>query len=100
MSNFDLKIWKSYRKKATDIGEYIDNNKDKYGNIILTKKELKQALDEISVILRKSSNYMDKCGLIMPKSKWRYLEKDTSTHVSSPDFKYKHLLNNDLRDTA
>lgn len=94
--DFDIKVWNQYREKASKISERIGNCRDQYGNIVLPKKELKLLIDEISAILKQSSNYMDKNGFRMPKPLWKYDEKDTTTHASSPDFKYGHLINNDL----
>lgn len=98
--NFDIKVWNEYRNRASKISERIGKCKDQYGNIIMPKKELKLCIDEISAILKQSANYMDKNGMRMPKPLWKYIEKDTTTHASSQDFKYGHLINNGLRDIA
>ena len=90
--NFDINIWLDYRNEARKIGNYISLfNKEGYLNI--GRYELETLISQITVILKKSSIYLDQCNIKMPKPLWVYKRDDTTTHRSSPDFAYGHLLN-------
>ncbi len=89
---FDIKVWLKYRKKAQAIGDYLDACRNKKGIIQLEKDKLALYISQITDILKRCSDYMDKCGMVMPKPLWRFDLKDPTTHLSSPIFVYADRL--------
>lgn len=90
--NFKISEWKKYRNQASVLGEHIQSYKDATGIINLDKDSLYGYIAHITAILKECSNFMDKCGLTMPPSLWKYNVKDPTTHPSSKLFLYKDRL--------
>ena len=70
---------------------------DEEGEYIAPKKELrKDAQDElqsqIKSLIGLSNRYLDHCGMKPRKPLWHYDRKNPETQVSSPEFKYGHLM--------
>lgn len=90
---FSTKEWFEYREKAMKVGMKLDQLKKQHGGKIKMEDEATHHyIEEITVILRKCSSYMDKCSLGMRNTLWDYNSRDETTHISSPEFAYKHLL--------
>lgn len=90
--NFDIRVWIKYRKNAEKIAEYIAERKDGDGYTDIHRKELNELVDDITIHLKKCSNYLNKSGIKMPAPLWRYVLNDPTTHKSSPQFAYGHLV--------
>jgi|SRR5215475_14063034 len=56
--------------------------------------ERKNIKKEIIKLKENQRNYLNSCGLTMPKPLWRFDIKDESTWVSDPSFRFKHLIAN------
>jgi hypothetical protein len=98
---FDINVWLSYRKQARIIADYIQAHKeifyDFHGNfkkckLNMEKYELEYNIKKITLILKECSEYLDRCGMNIPKSLWKYDNDDPTTWVSSKHFAYEHLL--------
>ncbi len=90
--NFYLKEWYEYRSKSRLIGKHIQSYKDKTGTINLDKETLQGYIAHITCILKECTDYMDKCGLTVTPSLWKYNVKDPTTHPSSKLFLYKDRM--------
>lgn len=89
--DFDINVWLEMRAQANKIGEELNSFRDEQGKIQLSKFELDEYIEKITEILRCCSVYMDRHGMKMPRSKWKYNIKNEATHVSSEHFAYHHL---------
>lgn len=91
---FSIYKWNKYRLKAKEVGLLLDEIKAKNGGKVNMKDEtVLDHLDAITGILYECSNYMNKCGLSMPATLWRYDSKDETTHISCKEkFAYKELM--------
>jgi hypothetical protein len=90
--NFHISFWNKYRSQAGILGTHIQSYKDALGVIHLDKDSLHGYIAHITCILKECSTYMDKCGLTMPPSLWKYNVKDPTTHPSSKLFLYKECM--------
>ena len=62
--------------------------------IIENTKYLRDSIKQLEIKewIDRCSKYLDSCGLRPEKPLWKFNIKDPTTHISSPDFAYKHLL--------
>ncbi len=90
---FSIYKWNRYRLKAKEVGVELQKIKDaNNGKVNMKDEAVIDHLDAITGILEECSNYMSKCGLVMPKTPWMYNAKDETTHISSNLFAYRDLM--------
>lgn len=92
---FNLDTWNSYRQEAAELANYLATTKNEIGIMDVDKHTKERYIASITLILRQCSKYIDKCGIGMPVSLWKYNNKDTTTHPSSKKFAYKHCMTNE-----
>ncbi len=81
---FDMDVWLKYYNKARRLGRYLKECSD--------EPERKIVLTEINEIMNQSDEYLDDCGLKSPLPLWKFSIHDPDTWISSPTFRYQHLL--------
>jgi len=97
---FSMKEWLRCYDTVHDLGSQLKASQrtfDYDGKIIpaihpLKKREQKAIEFNIRGLIQRSSGYLNHCGMPMPKPLWRYDKDDPTTHASSPEFKYQHLV--------
>lgn len=97
--NFKLKEWLKLYENIYERGHKYKNSLptcDVFNKMIppiapLTEQEQLQLQDEIKILVRRCSKYMDRCKMYMPSPVWKYHRDDSSTHASSINFRYGHL---------
>lgn len=93
--SFNIHVWRRYYDEAHAIGEIVKKNvRDYYKDGIcgLSLEEINELIDKADDVIKQSTIYMNKHGVMSSTSKWHYSYKDTRTHLSSSDFIYGDLL--------
>ncbi len=63
-----------------------------YPKVYLTTEQKNVLESKIKSLTQRNSKYLDQCDLHMPRPLWKYDYKNPETHLSSPEFKYGHLI--------
>lgn len=98
---FNIQEWRKIYNKVQVLGNRLKDShpkKGQYNESIpalhpLSADEQLQLEEEINSWLNRSNSYLDACALYAAKPKWQYNKDDPTTWVSSRDFKYQDLLN-------
>lgn len=97
---FNVKDWRRYYDKIHRLGRmlknskpYMDDEKNWHSAIIdLTEEQQKDLEKQIKHFTRKSDEYLASCDLKSKMPLWKYDNNDTSTWVSSPNFRFSHRI--------
>lgn len=85
---FSVDVWMLYYNNIYRLGGEL--RQDTYNQA--TKMRSEEIIEQMKDISQEVSNYLDDCGMFMPKAKWEYDSKNDETWKSSTRFKYSHLL--------
>lgn len=86
------KGWLRFYYKAHSVENPVSYDKERKRRLPLAEGVFEAFIDKVSVILKQSSDYLDKNHVPLPEPLWRYNPDDPTTHMSSPHFAYGHLL--------
>lgn len=97
---FSIKEWRRMYDKVNALGAMLIDSRPTYtdnGSYISPVTELSKAFQaelesNIKNIIKRSSMYLDQCGLKISKPCWYYDRDDPRTWCSHESFKYGHLL--------
>lgn len=92
---FSIAVWRKYYDQINALGSVVRQNIHDYhdtGHCDLPKDKIDAMLKDADEICKTSAAYMTKNGIYPSSVKWIYNIKDTTTHCSSPDFVYAHLM--------
>ena len=97
---FNVNEWRRYYDQIHNLGKMLNDSypsMDEHRNYVAPTVNLRKDAQlnlekEIKEWIDRCSKYLDSCGLRPEKPLWKFNIKDPTTHISSPDFAYKHLL--------
>jgi hypothetical protein len=80
-------------QKLKDSMSTIDESNVHHCRISNLSVNAQKAIElEIKNLIRRCANYLNDCGMPMPKPLWSYDSKNPKTWLSHSSFKYKKLL--------
>lgn len=93
---FNLKEWLKIYNRVHALGKELKEGRPDADGITaknpLSMTEQFKLESDIKNLLQRSNSYLDQCKMRMPKPLWHYDNKDPSTWISDPSFKYWHRL--------
>ncbi len=100
---FSFKEWSRVYELVKYLGQTLRDSRPTYDDEMnyyapktnLSKDEQNDLESRINKLMIKSNKYLDITGMKPRKPLWKYERKNTQTHMSSPDFKYGHLIKED-----
>ncbi len=86
--------------QVQELGKILRNSRPTYteeGKPISPVNHLSEAAQEaleseIATIMKRTSKYLDQCGMRAKKPLWVYDKSNPETHISSLEFKFGHLI--------
>jgi len=88
-----MEIWHGFRNEAIAVGRELHKIRRRHkGRLPMQDETVISLIEEITVILDKCSQWMDKRGASVSRTLWDYNARDERTHISSEKFAYKHLM--------
>ena len=96
---FSIKDWRRMYDLAQELGTQLKNSRPTYDDCLnyyppvhpLPKIQQHALEDRIQTIMTNNNQYLDECGMKMPKPLWVYNRLNPETHLSSKQFKYEHM---------
>ncbi len=96
---FKVKEWRKIYDKVQKIGKrikdsypYRDSSGVMHDGIPLEFNERFEIEQEIKRLTNKSDNYLNACEMKLPEPLWLYDNKDITTWISEPTFRFGYLL--------
>ncbi len=97
---FSIKEWRKFYDKVHALGQTLHNGRPTYNEfggyiepVAELSREAQMALEsQIKTLTQRSSRYLDQCGIRPYPRLWKYDSKNPETQMSSPEFKYGHLI--------
>jgi len=98
---FDIKEWLKIYNEVKLLGQqlkdsypFVDSKKKWHDPIIsLTIHEQNELSDQIKILTRKITSYLNYCNVKFPNPLWNYDVKNKTTWISHQSFVYGHLMN-------
>ncbi len=100
IEGFNPRTWRNFYDQVQILGEYLkdtyptlDKNGKKLPPVVIISEEEQQSIEaDISILVAGSQKYLECCGMKPREPLWIYNIEDPRTHVSSDEFKFKHLM--------
>ncbi len=93
---FEINVWRKYYNRVKELGARLKDSKhDADGNpplIDISRTEQDDIQIEINTLMRKSAFYLNATNMMPWRPLWHYNRADQSTWISSPKFKFGHLV--------
>lgn len=97
LMRFSMREWLKLYREINKYGEklrrfHYAKDKDIPPGKRLSRDTVALYLREIESLTERTKRYLDGCGLMFPKTPWKYSDEDKTTWPSHDTFAYKHLM--------